>query len=146
MNLDDAARLGVLSEVQKKVAAAVKEAKQRVLAGNNVGDRKTAVLPDGTKLGSANVKQNVSVKVEDESAFLAWVKATHPSEVVETVRDSFRAKVLKEAKESGELPPGTGPEVGDPYVSYLGVKGADEIVAARWRELSSGLLGIEGDK
>lgn len=60
------------------------------------------------------------VAVQDEAAFLEWVKANRPTAVVETVRSSDKEDILAEALRTGVLPDGVGPA--DSRAGYVQVK------------------------
>lgn len=67
----------------------------------------------GTDLGTVSLAAGrVTAKVVDEAAFLRWVKHNHPTEVVETVRDSFRKKLFDGAvaKAEPDDPTAVGPD------------------------------------
>lgn len=84
----------------------------------------------GANLGTVSwTSGRASVKVVDQSAFTAWVKRNHPTEIVETVRDSFTKKLFDEIKTKaepgdetpigpdGEVVPGLRVTHGNPYPS-----------------------------
>lgn len=88
-----------------------------------------------------------SVRVVDEAAFVRWVAARHPDQLVQAVRESFRERLLFAAAQSGEpvdaqgeVIPGVQVVDGQPYVSYRPAADAK----ARMRDLlaSSGLLAL----
>lgn len=79
-----------------------------------VGAERVRVTDDrDANLGTVTLAVGrVTAKVTDEQAFLAWVRKNHPGELVETVRDSFRRKVLDEAVAKAEAgdPTAVGPD------------------------------------
>lgn len=108
------------------------------------GDSKAATLEDGTRLGKVSKSRGRMIpRVADEKAFLTWVKSNYPSEITETVRESFKAKVFTSAKthgaavdeKTGEMIPGVELHQGDPFISFRGERGFQEVVAAKWSEL-----------
>lgn len=113
------------------------------------GERKAAVV-NGMQIGYltlANGKRSTEV---DEDAFAEWVEARWPSEVVKSVRSSFRRKMLDLALKRGALIDGDG-EVceavtitqGAPYpTTQLGPE-ADICVAEL---LNTGQIGMHGFK
>lgn len=111
------------------------------------GERKAAVV-NGMQIGYltlANGKRSTEV---DEDAFTEWVEQRWPSEVVKSVRTSFRRKMLDLALKRGALIDGDG-EVceavivtkGEPYpTTQLGPE-ADICVADL---LNKGKIGMHG--
>lgn len=88
------------------------------------GTREVAELA-GRITGAVNmVKASSTWAIVDPAAFLRWVKAHHPTEVTEAVRESFAAKVMADLKsarpdpETGEIPcpDGIVPKSGAPYL------------------------------
>jgi hypothetical protein len=113
------------------------------------GERKAAVV-NGMQIGYltlANGKRSTDV---DEDGFTEWVEQRWPSEVVKSVRTSFRRKLLDGALKRGALIDGDG-EVcegvtvtkGEPYpTTQLGPE-ADICVAEL---LNRGQIGLHGFK
>lgn len=104
---------------------------------------------DGTNLGTVTVAAaDASARVTDEAAFTKWVQQRFPSEIVPTVRASFRKKLLDEATaagdpvdaSTGEVIPGVEIVPGEPYLSCRPSAEA----AGRMRETlrASGLLAL----
>ena len=88
-----------------------------------------------------------AARVTDEAAFFAWVAQRYPSEVVSSVRESFRDRLLFAASQAGdpvdaqgEVIPGVEIVPGASYVSYRPAADAK----GRMRDLlrSSGLLAL----
>ena len=148
-----AVQLALIKTVEKRVSAAFTATKAVALKVLDATDRKSAVLDDGTKIGTISVKEGAeSTYVSDPAAFLAWVKANRPDEVVttESVRSSYRAAVIARAKEAdgvlfdpetGEQIPGLARSKGDPVVSVLVTDKHLENVAAA---LADGRLSLAG--
>lgn len=82
------------------------------------GDRESAVLPDGAKVGAVTrTKPRVSAKVTDEDALFRWVVKHHPTELVHVVNDAYKRRLLDAAKKAGQpVDPATG-EVGVPGIT-----------------------------
>lgn len=108
------------------------------------GERKDVHVRDAdgnrVKVGTIRVDQApTNARVTDEAAFLAWVKVHAPTEVVETVRPSYAARVLDLVKRHGQMPhpatgelvdvPGVSLEVGEPRVVVTPAKGAAQALA-----------------
>lgn len=143
-----ALRLAAISAVKKHLTAVDNQAKDELMGHLDPGDRKGAVLPDGTEIGTVYVTKagGPEVKVVDERAFLAWVKENRPTGIVEYVRDSDRKSILEGALTSGELPDGT--EVGDGKASYVGVRQTEpqrQAVVDAWRSGALALPSIAGE-
>jgi hypothetical protein len=88
-------------------------------------EKVAARLPDGTKVASLPLMGGEDVpKVTDPAALLAWVRANHPGEIVESVRESYVEAVLAAAKkagraldrETGDVIPGITFEPTTPFV------------------------------
>lgn len=121
-----AARAAILKTLYDQVKAAFTAAKADVMDHLDPGDRKHAVLDNGGDLGTVSVSiGRASAAVHDETAFLKWVRENRPDEIVETVRPSFRAHILKIAADTGapvvnddgEYVDGIEVRTGEPYVS-----------------------------
>lgn len=57
-------------------------------------------LPNGEIVASASVSvPNPKAIVENERQFLEWVKKNHPTEIVESVRDSFKKALLENTQQ-----------------------------------------------
>jgi hypothetical protein len=111
------------------------EAKEGLLVEMSKGDRIGVADDDGTDLGTVTYSSgNRTPKVTNEAAFVAWVAANRPDEVIETtrrtVRPAFVSLVLKWTKDNGvavtpegEPIPGIELHAGNPYLT---VKTTDE--------------------
>jgi hypothetical protein len=77
---------------------------QKLLAVHESMGVKTldVMLPDDTKVARATLPQPKPGVVVDDQAFLKWVAAEHPTEIVEAVRESFRRAVLKRLEIVGD--------------------------------------------
>lgn len=118
-------------------------------------------LPGGTKIGTATLPQSKPGVRVDEDAFVKWVLAEHPTEIVQAVRDSFRKAVLGRLKvvgdevidtHGGEPVPWASvrPAAAEPTsFSITWVDDGRDAVEEAWRSgelaaLLPGLLAIEG--
>lgn len=110
---EHAVRLSVLKAISERVEEVFKAAKAEALPLFAPGDRITATI-DGTLdtdpvvVGSVTLTKGRSggLRVSDQRAFLDWVREVRPSAIVESVRKSDQDSILKEALQTGELPPG----------------------------------------
>lgn len=76
-----------------------------------VGDRRTAMLDDGTEIGSVTHVhgREPELGILDEDAFLEWVKANHPDWLEQQVKPHFRQQAIEMAKRGlDEIPDGVG--------------------------------------
>lgn len=119
----------------------------------DTGDSKAAALEDGTPLGKVTKSRGRQTPtVIDEPAFTAWVKARYPTEITETVRGSFTTRVLMSAKaygaavdeSTGEVIPGVELRSGNPFISWRGDRGWEQVIAARWQELTQQAIALPG--
>lgn len=117
------------------------------------GERKAAVV-NGQVLGHVSmVKGRTTAKVSNEAAFLAYVKAHHPSEVVveEKVNPAFQKRVLDEAAKAGAFKDTDGVtidgiiavSVGEPYPTVTKDPDLDIHIAAL---IERGALSVTGLK
>lgn len=145
---DALVQAAAVSQLAEAVKAADVEAKRRVLEEYGAGDRVEARV-NKESIGTVSVaKGRESFKVTDDAAFLAWVEEHHPTEVetVKKVRDGFRKNLGQVVKDTGEIPDGVEPVIGDPYVSVR--KSADQkaAFAGLYREgYFQSVLELEGD-
>lgn len=104
---------------------------------------------DGSDLGAVSLGQRKpAAKVTDPQAFTAWVAKNYPGEIVQSVRESFTAKLLAAATATGEpidtatgaVIPGMELAAGEPYLTVRPTAEAKQ----RMRDtlLSSGLLRL----
>lgn len=99
-----ALRLAALKALKDRVDDAYTSARKAALAAMDPGDRKSAVLDDGTDIGTVSVtKPKLRAAVVDERAFLAWVKAEAPGEIVESVRETYRRHILGRVERYGNV-------------------------------------------
>lgn len=76
--------------------------KQLIAAKDALGVKTVDItLPDGTKIGRATLPTPSPGVDVDHDAFLKWVRAEHPTEVVDAVRESFRKSVMARLKVVG---------------------------------------------
>lgn len=140
-----ALRAAVLKALSKKVGAAEKAAKSIVQEELDPGDRKGAVLDDGTDIGTVSYTKGTAAKplVADEREFTEWVLDHAPTEVIQTVRPAYRDSLLKrlQAADDNELvDPATGEIVpgvlqgsgGAPYVMVKQTTDQEQALAAAW--------------
>ena len=141
----------VLADQLKGVRGELDEQARQVM---EPGDRATAKLPSGERVGSVTLAQGrVTARVVDERAFTAWVAERFPSEVVRVVRESFAKAVLDAVRKhggwldeaTGELVtvPGVTVAEGDPYPTVRLTQDAQQLVARAWQ--SGELAGVLGD-
>lgn len=109
---ETAARTAVLSTLADLIGAELKTAKAQLqtelkAAKQETGTQKVGVfLPDGRDVGTASLVQpKAAAVVTDEEAFLKWVMAVRPDEVVRRfvteVRPAWQTLVLKELTAAG---------------------------------------------
>lgn len=130
--------------VMKALGTIVKDVDDRVrrdvMTVLDPGDRKSAVLPDGTKVGTVSVTEGrQGWRVVDDRAFLEWVREHRPHAIVEQVRDSDKRAILDGIRKTGEVPDGVEPTQGAPYVT---VRQSDDQAAAVVDAWRSGALDI----
>jgi hypothetical protein len=77
---------------------------QQFLAAHDAMGVKTLdiTLPGGPKVARATLPQPKPGVTVDDKAFLKWVTAEHPTEIVEAVRESFRRVILKRLEIVGD--------------------------------------------
>lgn len=132
MSKDELAKTVLAHKALKEFLAGKEdEAQGRLLAQMRKGDRIGVADDDDTDLGTAAyVSGSRTPRVVNETAFLDWVAANRPDEIIETVtqtvRSSYKSVILGEVKEygghlteTGEIVPVPGVEIrqGDPYLS-----------------------------
>lgn len=154
MNLSDITlRVSVLKVLADEVSERLKEAKDDAEAAFRATGTTQAkpALPDGTQVATATLAGGggKSASITSEAAFIAWVAKNHPGEIVQSVRDNYRKKILDAAKAAGKpIDPATGEMVpgitvgpSSPYVSLRFKAGGKEAVVEAWR--AGELKGIE---
>lgn len=138
----------VLLAVFKALSDRIKEQDRDVRADAadllDPGDRKSAVLEDGTDVGTVSMsKPKARVTVTDDRAFLAWVQANAPSEIQSVVGEAYRKGLLARVEvtdegvvdpKTGEIVDGLGSKMGDPSISVRQTEDQREAVAAAWRD------------
>jgi hypothetical protein len=106
-------------------------------------DRKSAFLGE-SKLGHCQkTLGRTTVQVTDMAALTDWVRQRHPTEIVESVRESYLKRIKDDAKHyggpvdpaTGEVIPGMEVTSGDPYVVVSLGDGADGLIADHWPEI-----------
>jgi hypothetical protein len=146
-------KLATLRALKNRVMEVETEINLDLLSSLSEGDAKAATLDDGTRLGKVSVARGPQTPaVVNEREFLTWVKNSYPSEITETVRKSFRTKVLESARthgvavdeKTGEVIPGVTLRVGNPYISFRGTPGWEQLVAFHWQELTDLVLALPG--
>lgn len=135
----------VLTDLLKERHDQLKDAARDVM---DPGDRKTAMLGD-TKIASVSMTDpSVKVRVKDETEFTDWVAENHPTEVVTTVRDTYRRQLLEQCKKTGEAIPGVEFTDAESYPSVRLATGSHQVIADAWRDGKlpdlGALLAIEG--
>lgn len=144
---DTALRVALLKVLTEQLAAAKRTVGEEVAGSWRVKDRSTAVLPDGTEIGTVTLAEGrTAAKVSDDDAYLAWVLENHPEEIeqiaITRVNPDFTARTLSFARQHGEpVDPATGETVagvvvqqGDPYpMAKLSPEAAD-LVAKAWQD------------
>ncbi len=146
-------RLAVLRALKNRVKEVEAEISADLLSTMDEGDAKAASLTDGTRLGKVSVgRGRTSVAIVNETEFVSWVRKNYPDEITESVRESFRSKVLDSAKRhhlpvdetTGEIIPGVDLRVGNPFLSFRGEPGWEGVIAERWIELAEQVLTLPG--
>ena len=137
---DAAIRLAALKGIIDLATAEQKRIK--ALGVFDPKDRKSAVLEDGTDIGTIScVPAGEGFVVEDAGAFLKWVKANgRPEDVVtvEKVTPDAERRILAEVETLGVLPDGVGYVIGDPVVRVSATKDQKRAFA---EAISRGTLG-----
>lgn len=114
-------------------------------------ERVGAYMPDGTKIGAVGYSAgNITAKVTDEGAAVAWAMRKYPDEIVSAVRSSFLKMLTEHAKkacEAGEK--GVDPYDGEELPFIEVTRGAAFVTAtptkdgvARMTELAYGFAGM----
>jgi hypothetical protein len=109
VSLKDTVRGALLSKLLKELIAEADqtgraEALAALLAARDaLGVKSVDIeLPDGTRVGTATLTQPKAGVCIDDAAFLKWVAAERPTEIVTAVRESFRRVVVGRLKIVGE--------------------------------------------
>ena len=134
----DAMQVAALKTLVDEVTKYDKDIRAKLLASmQEIGAEKvSAELPDGTVVASVSLAGGKGAKamVVDERAFLAWVKANHPTEIEERVSDAFKKRLLDELAQNGEEVPGVELGTARPYLSNRFKTGGKDAIAAAWVE------------
>lgn len=143
-----ALKLAAIAAVKKHLTGVDNDAKADLMEHLDAGDRKTAVLPDGTSIGTVSVSKpgDPQVVVTDSRKFLAWVKEHRPTAIIEAVRESDQKSILEAALTDGEVPDGC--DLTDGKASYVSVRQTEEqrqAVVTAWRDGSLALPSIVGE-
>lgn len=110
-------------------------------------------LPDGTPVGTATLPQANPRPLIDEAAFLAYVEAERPEQVVRSVDPTFRKAVEKNLKIDGDkvvdlktgeqVPWATVQPAGPPRsFSITFAEEGRDLIKEAWRENPAGLLDL----
>lgn len=146
---DAALRAAVWQTVEAK-AKEQKDFARQDLAGIPVGETVAARWNGELLAKAAMAKGKTRMVVTNEAALVAWVKAHHPTEIVEAVNKAFLTSLEARAKDlglgavidsQGEVIPGVEIATGDPVVSVRKEKGAEQLVADM---LTSGRITLDG--
>ena len=131
-------------------ANALKDEARSELAAIPVGDTLSARHGDRLLAKASLSKGKSKLVVTDPQKLLEWVKAHHPSEVVESVNPAYLTALTAKAKEvgavidsQGDVVPGVELQEGAPYVTVRKEKDALEIVSDM---LAGGLISLESPK
>lgn len=148
--LRDAAVAAVVYQTIEQRAKELKDDAKSRLAELLPGDS-IAARWDNEVLGKATMsKGRTKLTVTDAEKLLEWVKATHPTEIVESVNPAFLKALESRAKDmglgavidgEGEVVPGVSITEGEPFVSVRKDKDAPMRIAAL---LSSGRITLDG--
>lgn len=147
MGLHDAAlRAGVFQHLQKRAGELLAAAKADLAALPN-GDTVAGRHNDQVLCKASWVKGRQSIAVDDPQALLEWVKAHHPTEVVESVNpayvSSFKAVEGVVIDGSGEPVPGMRVKQGDPYITVKSNAETPFLVA---QLIAGGLVSLDGTR
>ena len=145
-----AAVLRVLADEIASRLALVKEAAKQSFDDAGSASAK-ARLPDGTPVATVTLAggDGKTAAVVNEAAFLAWMKASHPEEVVEVVRPNAARLILDGCKAAGapvdpatgEVIPGVEVTGSRPYVSVRFTSGGRDAIVDAWQ--AGQLAGVE---
>ncbi|MGE2733804.1 hypothetical protein [Mycolicibacterium vaccae] len=146
---DAAFRAAVWSTIEAK-AKEQKDAARAELSSIPVGETIAARWGDRILAKAGMSAGRSKLVVTDLQKLLAWVKANHPTEVVETVNSAWLKTVEAKAKElgigavidsQGEVIPGVEILSGAPTVSVRREKNTDDIIGELF---SAGRVSLEG--
>lgn len=155
MDIKDAARRVMAAKLVADAVRAHGEPVKAALLDALTGDGVEMVRvkdDSGTNFGTVSVAGNrqKKAKVVDEAVFVAWVKRTRPTEVVEVVRPATQKALLDAATKAGddvpvdtvtgEVIPGVEMQEGEPYLTLRPTPLAKELMADTLA--GSGLLAL----
>lgn len=150
--LRDAALSAAFWQAIETRAKELKDAARTTLAGIPVGDTIAARWGDRLLAKASMSSGRAKLVVTEPNKLLEWVKANHPTEVVEAVNPAYLKSVEARAKElglgavidsTGEVIPGVEVQTGDPVVSVRREKNTDDIIAELFTSGRVSLDGIE---
>lgn len=131
-------------------AKELKDAARVQLSAIPIGETIAAKWGDRILAKAAKNNGRSKLVVTEPNRLLAWVKANHPTEVVEAVNPAFLKSLEAKAKDlglgavidsAGEVIPGLEIQTGDPVVSVRREKNTDDIIAELF---SSGRVSLDG--
>lgn len=135
-----ATQLAVLTVLTRLLKDQHTQVKQDTVEMMDPGDRKTALLGDHKIASVSMTDPSPKATVVDEAAFLRWVQDNHPTEVVSTVRDSYRAELLSQCRANGAAADANGQPIPgvkitrpEPYPTVRLAPGAVETIAQAWQ-------------
>lgn len=141
---DAAKRAGVFQYIAKRAGELLANAKQELRALPN-GDTVAGRHNDQVLCKASWVKGRQTIVVDDAAALLEWVKANHPTEIVESVNtafvSTFKAVDGIVIDGAGEPVPGMRVKQGDPYITVKGNAETPFLVA---QLLRGGHVSIDG--
>ena len=105
-------RLCVANRIEKAAKKVLDETRSELSGGGHLppGDRRTVILPDGTRIGSVTRRELTTktvYEVVDPEAFALWAQVAMPSSVREEVLDPADPEVVELVKK--HLPDKVGP-------------------------------------
>lgn len=131
---DLALRLAVLKVLADRVKTGERVVRADVADQWVPGTRIPAVLPGNRTVGTVTLTEGrEQAKVTDPAAFLEWVRANHPDEIVESVRSSFEKQLLERVRKDGELVPGVSVVYGEPYPTVRLNGYAQQAITEAWQ-------------
>lgn len=148
-----ARRLLLLSALDKRVAAAIADAREGLRRLIRPGTTLKPRLSDGGPAGTMSYTvAGIKAQVADEKALAAWVMTRYPTEVdmPVVVRPAFRARLL-EVSEAAGVPLGPGGEAAEdaPPIRMVNTPGVvratpdKERAAQLWAEIRAGATLFE---
>lgn len=129
-----ALQLLVLRAIERQAKNAAKTVAAGIAEDWQVKERHPVNLPDGTELGSVDLRgPKTYVRVADEDKLAGWCAEHYPTEVVTVtrVRPAFVDKLKAKVTDDGEVVPGLEVSIGDPAPTVTGaVSAAGAVLAA----------------